>query len=138
MPTQFTFEYALFVFISALGTLQIVFACNSMRGALFLPQSLTQSILLGIFLVLGVVIWFFASAPRNIPDTGLGLDGNDQARWFAVACGSALTLTLLLTSIFNNRWGKGYMGGGYGLDALRETTFIRALLQTVKRARKVN
>ena len=133
MPTQFTLEYALFVFIGALGALQFVFAVNGMRGALFISRSLPASALLGALLVLGAFIWFFASAPRNIPDTGLGLDGNDQSRWFTVAGATALALTLLVTSALNDRWGRTYTGGSRGLDALQQTTFLRAVVHTLSR-----
>ncbi len=133
MPTQFTLEYALFVFIGALGALQFVFAVNGMRGALFISRSLRASALLGALLVLGAFVWFFASAPRNIPDTGLGLDGNDQSRWFTVAGATALALTLLVTSALNDRWGRTYTGGARGLDALQQTTFLRAVVHTLSR-----
>ena len=133
MPTQFTLEYALFVFIGALGALQFVFAVNGMRGALFISRSLRASALLGALLVLGAFVWFFASAPRNIPDTGLGLDGNDQSRWFTVAGATASALTLLVTSALNDRWGRTYTGGARGLDALQQTTFLRAVVHTLSR-----
>ncbi len=136
MPTQFTFEYALFVFIGALGALQLVFAGNGMRGALFISRSLPASVLLGGLLVLGTFVWFFASAPRNLPDTGLGLDGNDQTRWFTVAGATALALTLLVTSALNDRWARTYRGGRRGLDALEQTTFLRAVAHTLSRVRK--
>jgi hypothetical protein len=126
MPTQFTLEYALFVFISALGVLQFVFARNGLRGLLFVRRSLTASAALGALIVVTAFVWFFTSAPRNVPDTTLGLDGNAQARWFAIGSAAAVAVTFLVSSAINSRWGATPREGASGIDALDQTTFLKA------------
>ena len=124
---QFTLEYALFVFVSAVGVLQFVFARNGIQGMLFIRRSPGASALLGVLLVAAAVVWFFVSGPRNLPDTSLGLDGNQQALWFALAAATAVGVTALLSSVINYRWAERDTEEAAGLDALEHTTFLQAL-----------
>jgi hypothetical protein len=127
MPTQFTLEYTIFVFVGALGTVQLAAAANCLSGMLFYRRSPLACAVGGLVLVMGAFIWFFASAERNQPDTGLGLDGNNQAFWFAMATLAAVGITMAVASTLNHRWGRRD-GLPSGIDALRQTTFLRALL----------
>jgi hypothetical protein len=133
MPSQFTIEYAVFVFLSTLGVLQVVFATNGIRGLLFIRPSRRASALLGAALVIGAIVWFFFGDSRNVPDTTTGLDGNEQSLWFALSAAAAVAATLLLTSLLNHRWGQTHLDGPPGLDILAQTTYFQAMRSSLRK-----
>ena len=99
-------NYLILVFFGSCGVFQAAAALNGLRG-LMLFRSPAISFLLGIALLAGAVTWFFVSEPRNLPDTGAGLTGNEQFGYFFAGGGVGLTFTLLVTSIRNSRLGEG-------------------------------
>ena len=130
MPGPFVLDYCLFVFLAAMGVVQMAAARNSLTALLFLRHR-PLAFLSGAALTAGVFLWFFVSEPRNIPDTAGGLDGNQTAGYFAISAGSAVILTLLLTSWSNRDMPRdGPIAAG--LDALRRTTYLRALAHALK------
>jgi hypothetical protein len=131
MPSNFTLEYIAFVFFSVVGVLQFVFALNGIRGMLFIRNSVRTTATLSVLLVLAAFTWFFTSAPRNVPDTGLGLDGNAQALWFSVSAAAAVAATALFSSALNHRWGKQASAEVVGIEVLQQTTFMRALAHSL-------
>ena len=131
MVGPFTLDYLLFVFLAALGVLQMVASYTALRG-LLLIRCRPVAFLAGFVVTVLAFIWFFISEPRNLPDTEGGLDGNQLAGLFAVGAGSALILTLLLSSLRNRTMGGGERQFNLGLDALRETTYLKALRCTLK------
>ena len=130
MPGPFALDYSILVFVAALGVVQMAAARSSLRGILFLPSRL-GAFVAGLALTTLAFLWFFLSEPRNIPDTEGGLDGNQTAGYFAVAAGSAVILTLLLTSLSNRCMG-GVRSLEPGLEAMRQTTYMRALAHALK------
>ncbi len=126
--TDFALDYLAFVFLSALGVLLLVAAHSRLNGLLVLGRRL--SVLLGAALTAGAFGWFFTSKPRNLPDTGAGLDGNEQALLFAFGAGSALTLLLILSSLRN--WSMGANAAGDGVEALRSSSYLRLLFKGMK------
>ncbi|MEX2430428.1 MAG: hypothetical protein WD645_00740 [Dehalococcoidia bacterium] len=131
--TQFTLDYAIWVFVSALAVLQASAAWSGLAGLLFLRPWPRATLRGSLLLAAAVFAWYFTSGRRNQPDTGLGLDGNEQAAWFTVTVGAAFALTLLLSSIVNHRWGptQGWDRAVHrwppsGVEWLRHTTFARA------------
>ena len=125
-------DYFLFVFLAALGVIQMAAAYNSLRGLLFFKPR-PVAMVAGMAITAMAFVWFFASEPRNVPDTDGGLDGNQAAGLFALGAGLALLLTLIASSVSNRSLGNGDRDFSPGLDALRETTYIKALLTTVKK-----
>lgn len=128
-------EYFLFVFVAALGVLQVAAAYSRLDGLLLLRRRAVAG-LVGLALAVGAFLWFFASGPRNVPDTQGGLDGNAQAGLFAAAAGAALAVTLVVSSLLNSRRAGGAVQG-LGLDALRNTTYARALLEGARACRRM-
>ena len=124
--SHFSVDYFLLVFVSACGVLQIAAAQSGLRGLMFFACPLRSQIS-GLLMVVGVFLWFFLSAPRNLPDTGGGLDGNAQTALFAAGAGAALAFTLLLSSLKNFFLGDGNGPYNSGLEALKETNYLRAL-----------
>ena len=126
MPAQFTLEYAVFVFLGAVGALQIVSGRNQLYRLLLVKGSPRGSTVLGLVLIAASIVWFFASADRNIPDTAGGLDGNAQARWFAVSAAVAVAVTVVLTSTVHGVGGRDPVDEA-GLDALRRSSYLSLL-----------
>jgi hypothetical protein len=122
----FALDYLLFVFISTCGVLQMAAAYSLLKGVYLLPHR-AAAFLAGLVLTVSAFVWFFASEPRNVPDTGAGLNGNQQAMLFVAACGVAVLFTMLASSAVN--WRMRPRDGRYlaGLSALRHASFLRAL-----------
>ena len=131
MVGEFALDYFLLVFIAALGVLQVVAAYSDLRGLLFIRARLV-AFLAGLLTAATSFLWFFLSEPRNISDKAGGLDGNQMAALFSVAAGSALVLTLLLSSIRNRSMRRVGQEYNSGLDALKETTYLIALVNTLR------
>ena len=126
---DFELDYTLFVFVAALGLFQVVAGWNGLEGLLLVrPRSVAKVV--GAALVIGAFTWFFGTETRNLPDTSGGLDGPQQAGYFTAAAGSALLVTLALSSLLNFRRANG-VPGKLGLDDLRDTTYLHALGSTV-------
>ncbi len=126
--TDFALDYLAFVFLSALGVLLAVTAHSRLHGLLLVGRRL--SVLLGAALTAAAFDWFFTSKPRNLPDTGMGLDGNEQAVLFAFGAGAALALLLILSSLRN--WSMGATAAGDGVEALRSSSYLRLLFKGTK------
>lgn len=124
-------DYLLFVFVSALGAIQVAAAYSGLQGLLFL-RNRKAAAMAGMALVVGSFVWFFTSGPRDIPDTAGGLNGNQQAAYFALGAGLAVAVTLALSSLLNFSLGQR-TNGERGLDALRNITYIRALTGDIRR-----
>ena len=127
MP-DFALDYLAFVFLSALGVLMVATAYSRLSGLLILGRRL--SILLGAALTIGAFNWFFTSKPRNLPDTGVGLDGNEQAILFTLGAGAALAMLLILSSLRN--WSMGANAAGDGVEALRTSSYLGLLFKGIK------
>ena len=125
---DFALDYLLFVFLSALGALLLVTAYNRLNGLLLVDRRL--SMLAGVLLVAGAFIWFFTSEPRNAPDTGAGLDGNEQAILFVAGAGAALVLVLVLSSLRN--WSMVGSRDERGIEALRSAGYLRLLFRGLR------
>ena len=128
---SFATDYYLFTFAATVGVVQIAASIGRLYGLLFVP-SLTAARLLGAALTLGSIIWFFASADRNINDTAGGLDANAQAVLFLLGALSALALTLIASSLANFRMAPAPGPAMDGLAALRSTGYFRALAASLR------
>lgn len=131
MVGTFALDFFVFAFIASFGTLQMVAAYTALRG-LLLVRVRSLAFLVGLVTTVLGFLWFFLSEPRNVPDSEGGLDGNQMAGLYAAAAGLALFVTLLFSSITNRSLGTGTKHLEAGLDALRETTYLKALLRTLK------
>ena len=87
--------------------------------------------LVGIILITSALIWFFISSPRNIADTNGGINGNIQTILFIIGAGSALVLTLLITSVTNHSLETHKKQEWSGLDILKTRSFYRATKDSI-------
>ncbi len=131
MAGPFALDYFVFVFIAALGVLQLVAVYAGLRGLLLIPFR-RLAVVVGLSAVVLAFLWFFLSEPRNVSDTEGGLDGNQMAGYFALGAGTATVLTFLLSSVINRSLAKASRLPGPGLDALRETTYWAVIAGTVR------
>ncbi len=134
MATEFTFDYLVLVAVSTAGVVQIAAARNGLEGILLLRRWPRATEVAAASAIVGVFIWFFfGSGERNLPDSVAGLDGVTQGRLFATSAGLTIAAIFALTSVVNERWARDAThDGGKGLEALRTTTFARALLSGLR------
>ena len=127
--SDFALDYLAFVFTSAVGVIMAATARAGLNGLLITQRRL--SYLVGLILIVGASWWFFASQPRNVPDTGPGLDGNEQAALFILGAGAALALILIVSSLRN--WAMHAEAAEVsGLDALRSGSYLRTLYGSLR------
>lgn len=129
---SFAVDYVLFIFLASLGVVQLAALKNGLKGIYFIRVPILN-LVLALALVAGSVLWFFISEPRNLPDTGGGLDGNQQAMFSVAAAVGAVLFTLAITSVLNAGIGKGQNKQETGLQALRRVTYFSALRRTMGR-----
>lgn len=130
--SDFALDYLAFVFTSAVGVIMAATARSGLDGLLITGRRL--SYLVSLTLIAGSTWWFFASQPRNVPDTGPGLDGNEQAVLFVLGAVAAMALILIVSSL-RNWFMEAEAPGENGLDALRSSGYLRALYRNLRRRR---
>ncbi len=115
--------YFTFIFLAALGVLQIAAALNSLRG-LLLVRNKFLSILIGIVLVAGAFVWYL-----NLTNGFLlaKIEGEQQGILFLLGSSAALLVTLILASLFHWNRSMPSLQETNGLDALKEMTYWQVL-----------
>jgi len=88
---------------------------------------------IGAAALIGSFAWFFLSQDRNVPDSDLGMNGNEQFAYFSVGSGTGLAITLILASLRQLKFGAQKGEFPEGLDALRETTFLSLMFRLIRR-----
>lgn len=137
--SDFEAAYVLWVALGTLGVTQYAAVSNGLWGIVILRRWPSATKVCSALVVIGAFAWFFISEDRNLPDTGDGLDGVEQARWFAIAATASILVQLGVSSAFNHRWGADH---GWdpaeqrwppaGLTWLERTTFARALAARIR------
>ena len=132
--SAFEVDYVLWVALSTLGVAQYAAVSNRLWGLVILRRWPSVTMVGSALVVACAFGWFFISEDRNQPDTGAGLDGVEQARWFAIGAAASLLAQIGVSSVVNHRWGAAH---GWNPDAerwppsglawLERTTFARAL-----------
>jgi len=127
-------QYSLFVFLAAIGTIQLATAYAGLKG-LQLVGSRRWAILMGVATLIGAFAWFFGLVDRNVR----GLEGAEQTLLFVPAAVVAVAITGIAASLVH-RIGdseeptSGSMSREFGpnvtrgLEALRSRTYLDALL----------
>ncbi len=129
MTGSFILDYCILVFLASGGVFQMAAALGGFRGLLYFHQR-PVTFLFGALVATGAVAWFFLSESRNVPDTALGMNGNEQFGYFFTGAGAGLAFTLIVSSLRNWSLGAKQPHLPPGLDALRETNYLRALHRT--------
>ena len=137
--SDFETAYVLWVSLSTLGVTQYAAVSNRLWGLVILRPWPAATKTCSVLIVIGAFAWFFVSEDRNLPDTGAGLDGVEQSRWFAIAATVSILVQIGISSLVNHRWGASH---GWdpavnrwppeGLTWLERTTFARALAARIR------
>jgi len=130
---MFTFatDYFILVFVATIGVIQFSASTSGLNGLLFFKSHFVSRFL-GLALVVIAFIWFFSVEERNINDYEGGLDAPTQAFFFFLGAISGGSLTFLLSSLFNSNMKRKERQPESGLEALRETNYIRAVYSSIK------
>ena len=126
MTGSFILDYYILVVISSCGAFQVIGALQGFHGMTFFSNR-SASFVVGLAALAGAFAWFFLSQPRNVPDSALGLNGNEQFAYFFAGSGTGLALTLILGSLRQLKLGADRHQLPDGLDALREGTYLLAI-----------
>ena len=132
MTGSFILDYYLLVLIASCGLFQIVGALHGYRGMTF-SDNRFASTCIGAAALIGAFTWFFLSQDRNVPDSDLGMNGNEQFAYFFAGSGTGLAITLILTSLRQLKFGAQQRELPEGLDALKETTFLSLIFRLIRR-----
>jgi hypothetical protein len=128
---SFSIDYYILVTVAAFGVLQIAASLGGLKG-LSIFRSAVATRLFGFGLPLAAVIWFFGTADRNISDHLGGLSSNEVALAFFLGTMTAWLLTVVVTSVINARTHRGGASPRFGLHALKDATYFRALSQSLR------
>ncbi|PKB72421.1 MAG: hypothetical protein BZY87_00280 [SAR202 cluster bacterium Io17-Chloro-G6] len=134
MTGSFVLDYILLTFLLSCGVFQTAAACGGFRGLQFFTGRVF-SIIFGLTVFTLAFAWFFLSESRNVPDTGLGLNGNEQFGYFFAGAGMGLAFTLAVSSLLHRNLGKSLGRLPRGLDALKLAGYHRCLTQAVREFR---
>ena len=122
----FAIDYFILVFVASIGVIQIAASLGRLNGLLIF-KSILLARTLGLILAVVPFVLFFSTAERNINDFEGGLDAPTQALFFFLGAIAGGGVTFLLSSLANIRMNNGDPSPEAGLDALRETNYVRAL-----------
>ena len=132
MTGSFILDYYLLVFIASSGVFQAIGGLHGFQGMTF-SNNRPVSILIGLAALAGAFTWFFLSQPRNVPDSALGLNGNEQFAYFFAGSGTGLAITLIVASLRQLKFGARQRELPEGLDALKETSFLSLMFRLICR-----
>ena len=134
-------EYAILIFVAAVGVIQVAAANADLRGLLFVG-SRRWAAALGALIALAGFSWFFILVDRNVR----GLEGLEQTLIFAPSAVASIIATVLaasvihrVTSVLAKNTDSAEMDGddslrqqesaAQGLESLRRKTYVDALLE---------
>ena len=134
---MFTFatDYYLCVLVATIGVLQIALSIGGIHGLLVFKSPLVARTV-GLVLAVSAFVWFFGSGERNLNDYQGGLDANTQALFVFFGAFTGVIVTFAVASVVNFRMAGPDAGPGAGLDAVRETSYARALVRSLSYWRK--
>ena len=126
----FTTDYYLCVLIATVGVLQIAVSIGKIRGLLFFKSPVVARTL-GAALVVAAFVLFFSTGPRNVNDFDGGLDANTQGLFFFFGAFTGVIVTFAVASAVNFRMTAPEAPPGAGLDAVRDTNYVVALVRSL-------
>ena len=125
-------DYVIWVFLAATGLIQIAAAHAGLVKLLFI-RAKPWAYALGLLLVAAGFLWFFRDGARHIPDTGNGINGNEQAARFTLTCLAVGAFTFTLSSLLNRRGGEeASLPNTKGFEAFRHRTYAQALTHSMR------
>jgi hypothetical protein len=129
-----SWQYFLWVFIAAIGVVQLAAARSRLRGLLFFKRE-ALAYLFALLAIGGSYGWFFGWDRLDTVMRKTGLEGSQQFLYFFLGTLAAGGFTLVVSSLLQaylwNGQSKG-KGSGQGLDALKEMSYFQAIRQSFK------
>ncbi len=133
-------QYSLFVFLAAIGTIQLAVAYAGLQG-LQLVGSRRWVALIGVATLIGAFAWFFGLVDRNVR----GLEGAEQTILFVPSAFAAVAITGVAASLLHRLGDPEEAASGSiprerrssvprGLEALRSRSYLDALLNGEERS----
>jgi hypothetical protein len=116
-------KYYGLVFIAAVGVIQAAAAYNRLMGISFFNRKIF-SYLFACSTTVPSLAWFFV---RGAEEPTGAIEGAQQFGLFAAALGTALAVTLVVSSLLRHSRLKGNNAKQEGLETLRETSYLEAL-----------
>ena len=113
------------------GVLQIVATCNRLRG-LSLFSDRKKGYLFGVAIAISSFVWFFGTGNRNIEGHITGVQGTQQFALFLAGVCTGICATAIIASIVHWKSKPSPKSPRYGLELIRETTYLRAFLRLFK------
>ena len=128
-----TFKVDYFILIAAafFGALQVVASMNGLKGLRLLPGRLV-GVVLGLVIVSGSFAGFFAGANRAVEGHITQVQGAEQFYLFLLGVCAAIAFTAALVSLLRLGGPRGRTAV-FGLDALREQTYLQAWIGLFRR-----
>jgi len=117
-----TLEYFLFVLAAAMGFIQFAAGRGGLRGLLF-SQNPRFNRALAVSLALPPMVAFFTWNYRN--PVGI-IEGAQQAGMFSLAVLAAMSLTMIMGSVFNHRRLSSDAKSTSCMEDLKNMTFFQA------------
>jgi len=133
---DFSIDYYILVSVASMGVLQLAATRSGLKGLLVFKSPLVTRIV-GAVLPLASIIWFFGSENRNVSDHLGGLSSNEIALTFFVGALTAWVVTVAVSSVVNARADQGAATNAPGIDALRDTTYFRALSLNIRHRSRI-
>ncbi len=123
----FVIDYYILSLMLNVAVIQISASIGNISNLLFIKNTFATRVIGAILITAGFAI-FFGTANRNVNDNNGGMDSNDQALYFFLGLMSAWLVTVSISSIINRDQNKQCLKCKDGLESLRKTTYIPALM----------
>lgn len=127
----FVVDYLALTFVASCGVIQLAASYSGLKGLYFFKTQ-TLNLVAGLLLTIAAFVWFFTFEPRNLPDTGGGLDANQQATLCAAGSMLGVVFTLISSSLLRRRMRSSSLDTLHGLESLRNSNFYWAFITTVR------
>jgi len=125
---DFRLDYFLMVLIATIGILQIAAAQAGFKGLSFLKKP-TLDRLFGLLAIIGAFWFFYGTEYRNVRS----LEGSQQFSYYLAGVAAAVFLSLVISSLTNFALRGRVERDDRGLEALKKTNYVRALLSSFKK-----
>jgi len=130
--SKMAFDYFLLIMWGFCGVLQVAAAYNDLYG-LRLFANRWKGYLAGTIIAISAFIWFFATGNRIVEGHITGVQGAEQVGLILAGVVVSIVITALSVSILHLRSKPKITKPGYGLEQIRNATFLQALLCIIKR-----
>ena len=124
-------DYFLLIVVGFFGVLQVVASHSDLYG-LRLFSGRIKGYVVGAAITVSAFVWFFASGKRNVEGHITGVQGSEQFGLFLAGISVSIFVTALVVSIRHLKSKPKSLNPGYGLEQIRQATYLQAFLRYLK------